>query len=76
MSINVEINKNLILEVDRLSKSLRVDRSKIINAALKRYVQLEEMKLIRAELKGVGKKNGFSNESDVFAKISNNLQHM
>jgi metal-responsive CopG/Arc/MetJ family transcriptional regulator len=70
MSINVEINKNLISELDRLSKSLKVDRSKIITAALKRYVHLEEMKLIRNELKGVGKKNGYANENEVLSGIS------
>ena len=70
MSIEVEINKNLLSEVDVLSKKLHMNRSQLISAALKRYLHLQQMKFIRNELKGVARKRGFRSERDVFNAIS------
>lgn len=70
MIVEFEINKNLLTDVETVSKELGVNKNTLVSMALKRYLHLLQMQIIRKDLKGVARKKGFRSEKDVFKSIS------
>jgi metal-responsive CopG/Arc/MetJ family transcriptional regulator len=67
LSINDEI---MIEKLDNIVKKYHTNRSEIVKKALRQYLYIQEMKILRTELKPFAETQGVFTDEDVFNQIS------
>lgn len=70
MSIQLEIDKDLIQFFDNLSKSQNIHRDKAINKVLKNFMAMKKLEDIQQEMKGRAEQCGFNSEEEILNSIS------
>lgn len=66
-SINDE---EIVKKLDDLIKKTHTNRSDIVKKALRQYLYLQEMKILRSELRYYAEKKGYYTDEDIFKIVS------
>jgi len=70
MNFDLTINKTLAEKMKEVSLQLNLEENDLIVKAIKRFLHIQEIALIRKEFKGVATKKGYQTEQDIFNDIS------
>ncbi len=70
MTLKLNINKETLSKINRLSDEMNIERDELIRKALKRYIFIAEMKNVRNRIRPKVKKLGFKTEDDIFRAVS------
>ena len=69
--LSLSINDDVIIEkLDNIVKKYHTNRSDIVKKALRQYLYLQEIKILRTELRPIAESQGYFTDEDIFEIIS------